>query len=88
MTNWLDTWRQDEQGRLVSPPFKFDSFPQAIAFVNLVAKEAEAQRHHPEIRINYDEVTALLITHDIGMVTIKDYRLGEAITRIYLEVVR
>lgn len=88
MINWLDTWHQDEQGRLVSPPFKFDGFTQAIGFVNLVAKEAEAQKHHPEIQINYDEVTVFLITHDIGMVSVKDYRLGEAITRIYLDVVK
>jgi 4a-hydroxytetrahydrobiopterin dehydratase len=88
MTNWLDTWHQDERGRLVSSPLKFDSFTQAIRFVNLVAAEAEAQRHHPEILINYDEVTIYLITHDIGMVSIKDYRLGEAIMGVYFDVVK
>ncbi len=88
MTNWLDTWHQDERGRLVSTPLKFEGFKQAINFVNLIAKEAESQRHHPEILIDYDKVTISLITHDLGMVSIKDYRLGEAIMRIYFEQVR
>jgi len=82
MANWLDRWHQDHRGRLVAS-MKFDGFPQAIRFVNLVAHEAEAQRHHPEISIEYDRVTIGLITHEEGMVTVKDYRLAESITNIY-----
>jgi 4a-hydroxytetrahydrobiopterin dehydratase len=82
MTNWLDRWHQDHRGRLVTS-IKFDGFPQAIKFVNLVAREAEAQQHHPEITIEYDRVTLTLITHDEGIVTVKDYRLAESITKIY-----
>jgi 4a-hydroxytetrahydrobiopterin dehydratase len=87
MANWLDKWHQDDQGRLASS-FEFGGFPDAIRFVNLVAEEAERQEHHPEIMVNYDQVTLYLITHDEGIVTVKDYRLGEAITRIYEEFVK
>ena len=88
MANWLDNWYMDERGRLASTDFRFDGFPQAVRFVNLVAHEAEAQGHHPEMLINYDKVTVYLTTHDEGMVTVKDYRLGEAISRIYQDMAR
>jgi 4a-hydroxytetrahydrobiopterin dehydratase len=83
--NWLDRWSLGESGALECE-FTFRGYRDAIRFVNLVAVEAEGQDHHPEMTVGYDKVRVSLITHDIGMVSVKDHRLGEAITRIYLDM--
>lgn len=57
--------------------FQFKDFVQAMAFVNAVAREAEAMNHHPDILIRYDKVTLRLSTHDAGGVTDKDFILAE-----------
>ena len=49
------------------------SFPEAIAFVNRLAPEAEAADHHPDILINYKRVTLTYSTHSDGGLTEKDF---------------
>lgn len=57
--------------------FHFDSFPAAIAFVNRVADLAEAENHHPDIRISYRDVTLRWWTHSGNAITEMDRRLAE-----------
>jgi 4a-hydroxytetrahydrobiopterin dehydratase len=57
--------------------FEFETFPGAIAFVNRVAELAEAENHHPEIRIDYRRVTLRWWTHTAGAVTERDVALAE-----------
>lgn len=83
--NWLDRWTMADSGALECD-FSFRGYRDAIRFVNLVAREAEEQDHHPEMTVGYDKVRVSLITHDIGMVSVRDHRLGEAITRIYIDM--
>lgn len=52
--------------------FAFPGFRAAIAFVNRVAEQADAARHHPDIEVHYDHVRISLSTHDAGGVTEKD----------------
>jgi 4a-hydroxytetrahydrobiopterin dehydratase len=59
--------------------YTFDSFTDAIAFVNGVARLAESQNHHPDITINYRKVALTLTTHDAGGITEKDYVLAVSI---------
>ncbi|MBI2169387.1 MAG: 4a-hydroxytetrahydrobiopterin dehydratase [Actinobacteria bacterium] len=66
-------------GQEIRRTFEFDSFPIAIAFVNLLADAAEAANHHPDIDIRYNRVLVALSTHSEGGVTEKDLSLaGEA----------
>jgi 4a-hydroxytetrahydrobiopterin dehydratase len=56
--------------------FTFDSFPDALAFVNRVGELAEAENHHPDIAIHYREVTLRWWTHTAGGVTDRDRDLA------------
>jgi 4a-hydroxytetrahydrobiopterin dehydratase len=65
-------WTLD--GDAIRKQFTFGSFPEAVAFVNRVAPEAEAADHHPDILINYKRVTLTYSTHSEGGLTEKDFR--------------
>lgn len=66
-------------GTAIRKPYRFETFPTGIAFVNLLADAAEAANHHPDIDIRYNTVTVTLTTHSDGGVTDKDLSLaGEA----------
>ena len=56
--------------------FRFESFPEAIAFVNRVADLAERENHHPDIDVRYTRVTLRWWTHTAGGVTERDRRLA------------
>jgi 4a-hydroxytetrahydrobiopterin dehydratase len=56
--------------------FKFESFPDAIAFVTRVADLAEEANHHPDIAIHYRTVTLRLSTHSAGAITERDHELA------------
>jgi 4a-hydroxytetrahydrobiopterin dehydratase len=64
-----------ERGELVRQ-FQFPDFLGSIAFVNGVAKLAEAAGHHPDIDIRYNKVHLALTTHDAGGITQKDFDLA------------
>ena len=57
--------------------FRFESFPQAIAFVGRVADLAEAENHHPDIAVHYDRVVLRWSTHTAGGITDRDLELAE-----------
>ncbi len=54
----------------------FDSFADAIAFVNRLAGLAEAEDHHPDIDIRYRRVVVRFATHSAGGVTDRDRELA------------
>ena len=62
--------------------FSFEGFLDAIEFVEKVAALAQEADHHPDIHINYNKVTIVLSTHDIGGVSEKDFALAEQIDAI------
>jgi len=61
----------------------FDSFDDAVAFVNRVAQLAEAQQHHPDILIRFNKVTLTLSTHDAGGITAKDFELAISVDELF-----
>ena len=62
----------DREGDAIVKGYEFSSFPEAIAFVQRVADQAEAANHHPDITINYRKVRLTLSTHSEGGITQKD----------------
>ncbi|MCF7795366.1 4a-hydroxytetrahydrobiopterin dehydratase [Patescibacteria group bacterium] len=63
--------------------FKFDSFVEAVTFINKIMPLAEKAKHHPDIYLHsYSKVKITLFSHDVGKVTDKDYRLAEEIDAI------
>ena len=57
--------------------FQFDSFVEALAFVNRVGELAESEDHHPDIAIHYNRVTLRWWTHTAGGITDRDRDLAE-----------
>ena len=57
-------------------------FERAVAFVADVARAADAQNHHPDVRLGYGKVSFELSSHDAGGVTQRDLVLAREIQRI------
>ena len=70
----LPGWKAN--GNAIERVFRFASFVQAMEFVNQIAEAAEAINHHPDILINYNQVTLTLISHDSGGVTQRDIKMA------------
>ena len=63
--------------------FEFKDFPEALKFINELAKICEEQNHHPEINWTYNKVKLTLSTHDAyNTVTEKDLKLSKSIDEI------
>lgn len=78
----VPNWRVAEPATSISRTFRFKSFPDAVAFVNLVASLAEEEGHHPDITINYRKVTFTLTTHAIGGLSENDFILAAKIDHL------
>ncbi len=73
-------WKK--KGSTISRTFQFKDFPDAIKFVNAVARRAEKAGHHPDIDIRWNKVTLALSTHDAGGLTQKDFDLAKQMDRL------
>ena len=62
--------------------FDRGSFNGSIAFVNAVARAANAMDHHPDITISWREVTIRTWSHDVGAITDRDVALAIAIDAV------
>ena len=72
----------EREGDTIVKMFTFADFAQALAFVNRVAVPAEAQNHHPDVLIHWNEVTLTLWTHASGGLTHRDFDLAAAIDQL------
>lgn len=57
----------------------FATFMAAIAAINMIAHEAEAADHHPDLCLSYTNLTITLTSHDEGGVTARDLALATRI---------
>ncbi len=73
-------WKLD--GNAIRKEFTFDSFRDAVDFINRVADIAEEQDHHPELFNVYNKVTLNFSTHDAGGITSRDFKMARAIDNI------
>jgi 4a-hydroxytetrahydrobiopterin dehydratase len=70
------------EGDAIHKQYTFAGFPEAVAFVNRLAPEAEAADHHPDILISYKRVTLTYSTHSEGGLTEKDFAGAAAADRL------
>lgn len=68
----LAEWKLEE-GKRIRRSYLFATFPEAIAFVNRVAAEAERVQHHPFIAVDYRRVTLTYTTWHAGGLTRLDF---------------
>ncbi len=73
-------WKQNAGA--IERVFQFDSFVQAMEFVNRIAEAAEAVNHHPDILISYNKVTLTLVSHDSGVITQRDIKMAGRINEL------
>jgi 4a-hydroxytetrahydrobiopterin dehydratase len=63
--------------------WRFESFAEAIEFVNGVAEVAEEANQHPDIYVHgWNKVRLSLTTHAAGGVTEDDFSLAHQLDRI------
>ena len=70
------------RGGFITKTFVFDHFMEGISFLNKVARIAEKQEHHPDIKVRYTAITLSIQTHSEGGVTALDVGLAKAIDRV------
>jgi len=75
----LTGWTRD--GDFLMKEFHFRTFLAGIRFVDAVALIAEAQEHHPDIRVVWTTVTLNIQTHDEGGITEWDVALAKEIEK-------
>ena len=66
-------WILSDDGKHITRDFKFADFKEAMVFVNNVAVLAEAEGHHPNFAINWNNVRLDLSTHAIGGLSTNDF---------------
>ena len=80
----IDGWLKGRKGwkraqDALNKSFDFQSFRDAIVFVNRVASLADDLDHHPDIDIRYTTVRLSLTTHRAHGLTEKDLKLAEKV---------
>jgi 4a-hydroxytetrahydrobiopterin dehydratase len=76
----LPGWHR--RGNALEKHFDRGDFDGSLAFVNAVAKIANAQNHHPDITISWNTVTLTLCSHDAGGITERDFTLAAAVDAV------
>ncbi len=68
-------------GQRLRRAWRFPDFASALAFVNRVGAIAEAENHHPDLRLAWGMVEAELFTHLVGGLSESDFVLAAKIDR-------
>ncbi len=70
-------WERD--GHALTRTREFQTFADAIAFVDRVAEVADAMDHHPDIDVRYRRVNLRVTTHSAGGITPMDLEFAQRI---------
>ncbi len=82
MLKELDEWMLIDRAHLLAKSFRFKDFLDAMKFINKVAEIAEAEGHHPDITISYNNVGLELTTHAIEGLSENDFIVAAKIDEI------
>ena len=78
----LNHWTLSADARDISKEFKFKNFADALAFVNKVGANAEAEGHHPDVTLSWGRVGIRLSTHAIKGLSENDFILAAKIDEL------
>jgi 4a-hydroxytetrahydrobiopterin dehydratase len=71
-------WQITDQPR-ITKTFRFHDFKEAMVFVNRMAELAEAQGHHPDFFVHWNEVRVEMWTHATGGLHRNDFIMAARI---------
>ena len=74
----VPSWKS-EPGPRLTRTLKFKDFKEAMEFVNRMAAIAEAEGHHPDFFVHWNEVKIELWTHATGGLHLNDFILAAKI---------
>lgn len=72
----LPEWQLHGDTKGLTRRFAFKNFKQALAFVNAVGDVAEAEFHHPDIKVGWGYAEITYMTHSIDGLHINDFILA------------
>lgn len=72
----LPEWTLQQDGKAISRRFAFKNFKQALAFVNAAGELAEAEFHHPDIKLGWGYAEITFTTHSINGLHVNDFILA------------
>lgn len=76
----LEDWELENDN--LKKHFEFETFADALAFVNKVGAVAERLDHHPDIFFGWGYAEFAITTHDAGGITARDFDLAKQIEAI------
>ena len=81
----LDGWsiQQRDGIQQLEKIYTFKDFASAMEFANKIGEEAEAQDHHPSIKIEWGKVTLTWWTHKIGGLHRNDFIMAARSDQAY-----
>lgn len=72
----LPHWAMDAENKSISRRFEFRNFKQALAFVNALGALAEAEFHHPDMKLGWGYAEVTFMTHSIDGLHVNDFILA------------
>lgn len=78
----LTGWALSRDFKKLSKQFTFKDFVEAMEFANKITPIAEAEGHHPDLRIGWGKVVVELTTHAIHGLSENDFILAAKIDKI------
>lgn len=72
-------WSISADGRWLVRRYSFMNFVEALAFVNKLGDVAEAEQHHPDLKLGWGYAEVLLQTHAAQGLTKNDFILAAKI---------
>ena len=69
-------------GDSIERTWRFETFLEAVAFMNRVFAIAEEANHHPDLLNSWTKVRVRFTTHDADGLTNRDFRMAAKVDRI------
>ena len=76
----LTGWKR--AGESIERTWRFETFLEAVAFMNRVFATAEAANHHPDLLNSWTKVRVRFTTHDRGGLTELDFKMAAKVDQI------
>ncbi len=69
-------------GDSIERTWRFETFMEAVAFMNRVFALAEAVDHHPDLLNSWTKVRVRFTTHDRGGLTDRDFKMAAKVNGV------